>query len=294
MAALGDGALSANAGLEQGFHDAVDDQIRVAADRRGKVRVAGRGQGKMAFVRLGVAGLTQRAKHEIAQNSLLGLALDARGQLLIHARSDGDIFGDLMGASGSSGAMRVAAVSPGLDAPDRQRAEAQRVTEAGGQFLELDDAAGLGLLVNSVERGHAEILGPGGDALVGGQHELFNEAIGPSALGLGHAAHLPLLIELDHRLGKIEIDAAALRAAPIHQQGELLHAFEAGNECGVAGADGFVALQNRVDLGIGHARGRADHALDDLVAENAAGRIELHQATEHEPVFARTKAANAG
>ena len=61
--------------------------------------------------------------------------------------------------------------------------EAERITEAGGQLFELDDAARLGLLVNAIERGHAEVFKPGGHALVGGEHELFDEAVGPGALG---------------------------------------------------------------------------------------------------------------
>ena len=77
-----------------------------------------------------------------------------------------------------------AAISARLDALDGQRAEAERIAEAGGEFFKLDDAARLGLLVDAVERGHAEVLKPGGDALVGGEHELFDEAIGPGALGL--------------------------------------------------------------------------------------------------------------
>ena len=54
-----------------------------------------------------------------------------------------------------------------------------------------------------------------------------------------------------------------------------------------------IVFENRVDLGVGHARRRADHAFDDLVALNAAGGIELHQAAQDEAVFAGTQAANA-
>ena len=93
-------------------------------------------------------------------------------------------------------------------------AEAEGIAEAGGQLLELDDAARLGLLVDAVERGHAEVFEPGGHALVGGEHELLDEAVGPGALGAGDAAHLALLVELDDRLGQIEVDASrALRGA---------------------------------------------------------------------------------
>ena len=78
----------------------------------------------------------------------------------------------------------------------------------------MDDAAWFGLLVDAVERRDAEILKPDGDTLVGGEHELFNEAVGPGAFGAGDAAHLAVLVELDDRLGEIEINVThALRGA---------------------------------------------------------------------------------
>ena len=107
-----------------------------------------------------------------------------------------------------------------------KRSEAERIAEAGGELFELDDAARFGLLVDAVERGHAEVFKPDGDALVGGEHELFDEAVGPGALGPGDAAHLAVLVELDDRLGQVEIDGAALFAALVHEDGELLHALK--------------------------------------------------------------------
>ena len=215
---------------EQRFGNAVDDEVGIAADGRGEVRVGGRGQGEVAFVDLRVARLPQRAQHQVAEDALFRLAFDARGQLLIHARRDGNVFGDFVHARIAPAAVGVAPVAAGLDALDGQGAEAERVAEAGGQLFELDHAARLGLLVDAIERGHAEVFKPGGDALVGGEHELFNEAVGPGALGLGDAAHLALLVELDDRLGQVEVDAAALFAALVHEHGEVPHALEAGHE----------------------------------------------------------------
>ena len=265
-------AFAEHALAEQRLGDAMDDQVGIAADGRSEVGVGGRGQRKVAFVDLGVAGLAERAQHQVAEDALLGLALDARGQLLIHARRDGNVFRDLVHARIAAAAMGVAPLAAGLDALDGQSAEAERVAEAGGQLFKLDDAAGLGLLVDAIDRGHAEVFKPGGDALVGGQHELFDEAVGPGALGLGDAAHLALLVELDDRLGQIEVDAAALFAALVHEAGQMAHAFEAGNQRGVARAGFGVAFQDGVDFGVGHARGGADDAFDNFVALDAAGR----------------------
>jgi hypothetical protein len=49
-----------------------------------------------------------------------------------------------------------------------------------------------------------------------------------------------------------------------------------------------------VDGRVGHARGGADDAFDDLVALNAALGIELHDAAEHETVFVGAQAADVG
>ena len=248
----------------------------------------------MAQVDLGVAGLLEGAEHEVAQDALLGLSLDAGGEFLIHAGGDGDVFGDLVGAGIAAGALGVAAISASLDALDGESAEAEGVAEGGGELLKLDHAAGVGLLVDAIEGGDAEVLKPGGDALVGGEHELLDEAVGPGALGLGDAAHLALLVELDDRLGEIEVDGAALLAALVHEAGQLAHEFKAGGEGGVAGAGFLVALENGVDVGVGHAGGGADDALDDLEGLDAAGGVELDEATEDQAVFRGAEAANAG
>ena len=124
-----------------------------------------------------------------------------------------------MCARSTAGALCIATVSPSLDAPDRQSPQAQRVPKSRGQFFELHHTAGLGLFMDTIDRWHAEILEPGCNALVGRQHELFDQAIGPGALGLGHATHLSLLVKFDDRLGKIEIDGASLAATLVHQAG---------------------------------------------------------------------------
>src|SRR5580692_10904385 len=55
-----------------------------------------------------------------------------------------------------------------------------------------------------------------------------------------------------------------------------------------------VALQNRMNVGVGHAGGGAYDAFEDFVAFNAGGRVELHDATEDQAVFVRAKAADVG
>ena len=85
-------------------------------------------------------------------------------------------------------------------------------------------------------RGHAEALVPVGDALVGGEHELFDEAVGPVAVRAEDALHRAFVVELDDGLGEIEVDGAALLALAVEDLGEREHALELGNEGGEFGA----------------------------------------------------------
>ena len=79
---------------EDGFEDAVDEQIGIAADGRGEVGVAGGGEGEVAVVDFGVARLLEGAQHEIAENALLGFTGDFGGELLVHGWGDGDLLRD--------------------------------------------------------------------------------------------------------------------------------------------------------------------------------------------------------
>ena len=105
--------MAGDAGAEKSFGDAVHDEVGIAADGRGEVGVSGRGEGEVAFVDLGVAGLRERAQHEVAEDAFFRLALDARGEFLIHARRDGDVFRHFVLAGIAALAMRFAALSAG-------------------------------------------------------------------------------------------------------------------------------------------------------------------------------------
>src|SRR5690242_7935885 len=73
------------------FQDAVYDQVRISPDGRSEVGIGACGQGKVAEVFLRIAGLFERAQHEVGKNALLGLAFDAPGQTLVMPRRDFEI-----------------------------------------------------------------------------------------------------------------------------------------------------------------------------------------------------------
>ena len=149
------------------------DQVRIAADGRGEVRVAGRGQSEVAFVLLRIAGLLERAQHQVGEDALLGCSADAADEALVHLRRDGDALGDLMllrrarVAAARAALAAVAAVGLHRELAHGQVAEAERVAEGGGGLFELDDALGVGHLVDAIDGRDALRLEPVRDALVG-------------------------------------------------------------------------------------------------------------------------------
>ncbi len=72
-----------------------------------------------------------------------------------------------------------------------------------------------------------------------------------------------------------------------------VHLLELGDEGGELLAGGFVAVEDGLDLGVGHAAGAADDAFADLVAEDFAAGVDLHEAGEDEAVFVGAQAAHA-
>ena len=89
------------------------------------MRVARRGQRKVPLIHLRVACLLQRPQHQIAENALLGLALNARSQLLIHPWRHGNVFGNFMRARRAARALRFAPVATRLHAFHRKRPKAK-------------------------------------------------------------------------------------------------------------------------------------------------------------------------
>ena len=83
---------------ENTFEDAVDEQVRIAADGRGEVGIARSGEGEVAIVNFRIARLLERAQHEVADDALLGLAADFSGELLVHDGSDRRLLRDLRGS----------------------------------------------------------------------------------------------------------------------------------------------------------------------------------------------------
>ena len=57
---------------------------------------------------------------------------------------------------------------------------------------------------------------------------------------------------------------------------------------------GFVAFEDGVHIGVGHALGGADHAFAQVVADDLAAVIDLHDAGQDEAIDLRAQAADIG
>src|ERR1035437_2081550 len=277
---------------EDGAQQAVHHQVRIAADGRGEVRIGFGGQGEVADVFRAVARLPQGAQHQVAENPLLGLAFDFGHQPLVVAR--GDAEGRIRHHDFAALLAAVAMLFGNAEALHGDGADAERDAEVRGKFLELHDALRIGHFVNPVDGGDAGMFQVSGDALVGRQHELLDDAVGDIARRARDAGHGAQFVELDERFRQVEIDGAPAHALLVEHQREFLHQLEALYQRLIALAHGGVAFQQQVDVGVGHALGATDHARGELLAHHLAMMIDLHQRGEHQATQVGDERAEVG
>ena len=178
----------------------------------------------MAEILLRVARLLERAQHQVGEDALLGLARQPLGEVLVVARRDLEVLriDHLLEARV---ALAFVAEAHAHAAGRRQR-HAQRIAEAGGDFLKLHHFFRVRPLVDAVQRGHAAALQVRGHCFVGREHELLDDAVRHVALRARDADHAPVLVELDLRLGKVEINRASRLPPPVEYPRQLLHPLE--------------------------------------------------------------------
>src|SRR5580658_249167 len=128
---------------------------------------------------------------------------------------------------------------------------------------------------------------------VGGEHELLNDAMGHVALAAADVGHLLLIVKFDDGLREIEIDGAVLIAAGIEKLREILHGIEVVLHVGIASGHFGIAGEDLVDVGVGHALGGADNALNHGGRESAAGRVKVHDGAHNEAILMRVERTHA-
>src|SRR5216684_3592257 len=276
------------------FQNPVHDEVRIASDRRCKVRVTGRRQREMPQIFFRIPCLLERPKHQVTENAFLRLPRDLLRQFLIHARRDVNFLGHFDLSDALAGTIRRSPVGFQVHPLDGQRTYAQRIPKSGGDDFEVVNPFGVRLFVNPVERSGALRLDILGDALVGREHEFLNQPVCHIAFRARDALHQSELVEFDHRLRQVEVDRSPSMAFAVQDQSQVTHEFEPWHQSGITLAHNGIALEHGVDRGIGHALGRANHAVRQLVAHDFAARVDLHHARHDQPVRLRSEAADVG
>src|SRR3954449_11016048 len=93
-----------------------------------------------------VACLLQRTQHEVREDALHRRPFNLLRQLLVHARRDMHVFGDLDWTRLLARTTTIAALSAGLEPFYFQCAHAERKPKSRGQVFKIEDALGIGLL----------------------------------------------------------------------------------------------------------------------------------------------------
>ena len=219
--------------------NAVHDQIGIAADGRGEVRVAGGGQREVARVYIAIARLLERAQHQVAQDALLRLAFDLRDQLLIISRREMRIYR----SATSSGPCAIAPLSfTGERFTGWRRAE--RIAELRRDLFEFDHALGIRAF-----RGCGRSTGSPAASMCEATASFaasMNSSMRRCAMLRGaarHADHLAEFVELEQRLRQIEIDGPAPDALAVQHQRQLTHHLEARHQRRVTLAQCRIAFE---------------------------------------------------
>src|SRR5436309_8260558 len=194
--------------LQRPFQNAMNDEVRISPNGRSEMGVLTEAECEMPKRLGGVASLLQGTQHEVRNNALFRFADDLSNQALIMLRRDAQVaawerhFHAALAAvavgvraAGFRG-RRNAAMANG-DLALMQVFDAERVTESAGQLFELQDFAGIGLLMNAMERFDAAVKEIRGDGAIGRQHELFNEPMRDVALAARDIGHALLFVKFD-------------------------------------------------------------------------------------------------
>ena len=205
----------------------MDEQVRVAPDRRGEVEVVLCREPVVADVLGRVDGLHHRAEQELVQRALLRVALEALQQGVERAG-----IGRELGH---------------LEAVGRRELEEPR------ELLVVRDAVHA---VDGRELARAE---PARHRLVRGEHELLDDPVRAVARALLDRHDLAVRPgpEDDLRLRQVEVDRAAAAAHRGELRLQLRHELERGAE--PLAVRHLLAVEDARHLGVGAARGAPHH-----------------------------------
>ncbi len=299
------------------------NQIRVAADGRGEVRITGARQRKVALVLLRITSLLERPQHQVRKNALLRLAGNLAHEPLVHLRRHRDALRYLMGLRGAAIAaprrtpLRLPPIRLHGELFHWQRADAQRLSKRRGGLLKVYNPLRIRHLVDAINGW--DLLGgkPRRDAFIGAEHELFDQAMRPAPLRAHDRLHVAVRIELHYWLRQIEVDRATPHPLPIQPQRQVQHPIDGRRQQRLlqlnALALGLVlrcgrrrdlatrippsrlrrGVQAMLHACVGHTPRAADDPLRHAVAENLATTVDLHDTAQDKAILVRQKGTHA-
>ena len=257
---LGQGVFAAR---EHGFDDAVHQQIRVAADGAGEVRVGGVGQAEVAAVGGGVESLAHGAQEH-------GVDLGGVGP-------GGNLFGNALDVG------RLRLIRHG-----GAHAQGGQVAAQGGELV------GRGRVVHAEKALALAFEHEVGGADVGGEHGFFNQAVRVVALARQDLRDAARFVADDLGFNAVQLHRAA-RVAGGQQcavsAGEVLQLGQQGLLPGRCAAG--LACEPGGGLRVGQARVAVDDGGVELVGGDGALPVNQHVAHEREAVHLRVERAQA-
>ena len=142
--------------------------------------------------------------------------------------------------------------------------------------------------------GHLHPAEVAGHGLVGGDHELLDDAVRHVALGAHDGRDAPLQIEEDLLLRQVEVDAPAARPLGPDRQRQVARLLQHRGEAGDLGQRRRVApLERPGHRRVGQPRVGVDHGLEKIVVEELALARELEHRREGQAVDPGVEAADA-
>src|SRR2546421_6321588 len=106
--------MSSAAFSQRVSQDAVHNQVRIAPYGRSEMGIGWTGQGKVTFILFRVAGLLERAQHEIGKDALFRFSGKLLHQLLVHAGCYVHLFRQLDERSATPAAVVCALIGASL------------------------------------------------------------------------------------------------------------------------------------------------------------------------------------
>ena len=167
--------------LERADQPAMHDQVGIAADRRGEMRVAAQVQAEMAVILRRVFGLRLRAQHDLVDELLGVAALDLGEDAVEGVRPQHAAFGE-------------------------------RNVERGEELAQRVDLFHARLVVHAIDQRHARLFQRLGGGDIGEDHEFLDQPVRLQPLRRDHAVDGAVALEQDLALRQIEIERPAFAA----------------------------------------------------------------------------------